>query len=69
MPNGQGSICIFAMPGMIERQLRAELQDLREGGSNNRLDRFLSDARWKVIDKRRKLRSKTSADDQFIGTR
>jgi len=64
-----GPICIFAIPVMIERHLRAEVQGLRDAGSNNQLDGFLSDARWKVKDKRRKLRSKASADDQFIGTR
>jgi hypothetical protein len=69
MPNRQGPICILAIPGMIERHLRAEGQGLRDAGSNNRLDRFLSDARWKIKDKGRKLRSKASADDQFIGTR
>ena len=69
MLNRQGLICILAIPGMTERQLRAEVQGLRDAGSNNWLDRFPSDAKWKVKGKQRKLRSKASADDQFIGTR
>jgi len=54
---------------MIERHSWAEVQGLRDAGSENRLDRFRSNADWKVKGKRRKLRSKASADDQFIGTR
>jgi hypothetical protein len=69
MPNRQEPICKFAIPEMIECHLRAEVQGLRDAGSNNRLERFPSDARWKIKGKRRKLRSKASADDQFIGTR
>jgi hypothetical protein len=55
--------------GMIECHSRADVQGLRDAVQKTGSIDFVPMPRWKVEDKRRNLRSKASADDQFIGTR